>query len=411
MTTDPEKKDGEPEDERSQEADEEEERPTVAPPFDPVSFAKQVLGGRPSPHAGTKAARSAPPTASPTIVDAAPPVTMKSTPFGGMRAPAPTLTDPDDLEDARIRSVSMGSGVPARPTPTGILSLTNARVPSNLPPRPGAPPAPEAGATPSPVPMPPPAPLPSKEPPRKQSFGAIGAVDREWEELATRPPPPGFDERMTGPESAVAHEGLAAPAGPGGVRGAADGLPEAAEEDAATRPPPPMQQDLIEALGRGDEPPSTKEAPDLAARMGEAAVRSVPEPAGPAPTAASAPATHAEMNDRLALGDYTGALEIAERLLEIDPGDDAAKASVESCQATLKKMYTARIGPLDRVPVVMVGRDQLRWLSIDHRAGFVLSLVDGVSSLEMILDVSGMPELDALRILSELAQQRIISFR
>jgi hypothetical protein len=74
-------------------------------------------------------------------------------------------------------------------------------------------------------------------------------------------------------------------------------------------------------------------------------------------------------------------------------------------------MYTARIGPLDRVPMVMVARDQMRWLSIDHRAGFVLSLVDGVSSLEMILDVSGMPELDALRILSELAQQRIISFR
>jgi hypothetical protein len=59
----------------------------------------------------------------------------------------------------------------------------------------------------------------------------------------------------------------------------------------------------------------------------------------------------------------------------------------------------------------MVPRDQLRWLSIDHKAGFVLSLVDGVSSLEMIIDVSGMPELDTLRILSELAQQRIISVR
>ena len=45
----------------------------------------------------------------------------------------------------------------------------------------------------------------------------------------------------------------------------------------------------------------------------------------------------------------------------------------------------------DRVPVVMVAREQLRWLSIDHRAGFLLSHVDGVSSLEMILDVSGMP--------------------
>jgi hypothetical protein len=74
-------------------------------------------------------------------------------------------------------------------------------------------------------------------------------------------------------------------------------------------------------------------------------------------------------------------------------------------------MYSAKLGPLDRVPVVMVARDQLRWLSIDHRAGFVLSLIDGVSSLEMILDVTGMPQLDGLRILSELAQQRIIAIR
>jgi hypothetical protein len=83
----------------------------------------------------------------------------------------------------------------------------------------------------------------------------------------------------------------------------------------------------------------------------------------------------------------------------------------ENCRDVLRQMYTARIGPLEKVPIVMVPRDQLRWLSIDHKAGFVLSLVDGVSSVEMILDVSGMQELDALRILSELAQQRIISFR
>jgi hypothetical protein len=118
-----------------------------------------------------------------------------------------------------------------------------------------------------------------------------------------------------------------------------------------------------------------------------------------------------EMNDRMSLGDYTGALDIAEKLLLLDPDNEDALACAENCRGVLKQMYTARIGQLDRVPIVMVPRDQLRWLSIDHRAGFVLSLIDGVSSAEMILDVSGMPELDALRILSELVQQRIISFR
>jgi hypothetical protein len=120
---------------------------------------------------------------------------------------------------------------------------------------------------------------------------------------------------------------------------------------------------------------------------------------------------HKEMQERFALGDYSGALVMAESLLEENPTHVEAREYAESCRAVLQQMYAAKIGPLDRVPVVEVAREQLRWLSIDHRAGFVLSLVDGVSSLEMILDVSGMPSLDALRILYELVQQRIISLR
>lgn len=133
----------------------------------------------------------------------------------------------------------------------------------------------------------------------------------------------------------------------------------------------------------------------------------------PVPTNAQepSPSRAREMNDRMSLGDYSGALEIAEKILANDESDVGAKAVIETCRTVLRQMYATRIGPLDRVPVVMVPRDQLRWLSIDHKAGFVLSLVDGVSNLEMIIDVSGMPELDTLRILSELAQQRIIALR
>lgn len=298
--------------------DAEQDRPTVAPPFDPVAFAQEVLGGKPSPAAGTPAVKAAP--------NLGPPADRRTPPAGGARAPLPTLTDPAELEAARQKSAG-SKPVPQRPTPQGLLSLANARIPSNLPPR-----------------------------PKKQSTGAFAAVDREWEELATSPPPP-------------------------------------------------MQQDLIDAMAR-DTPPSTQDASELAALSAAqpAAARSVPPPP-------QAPPSAQEMNDRVSLGDYTGALEIAEKLLEIDHDDGPVKVCAESCRGVLKQMYTTRIGPLDRVPIVMVARDQLRWLSIDHRAGFVLSLVDGVSSLEMILDVSGMPELDALRILSELAQQRIISFR
>jgi hypothetical protein len=123
------------------------------------------------------------------------------------------------------------------------------------------------------------------------------------------------------------------------------------------------------------------------------------------------PAPIVEMRERYSLGDYTGALQIAEEIAHDHPGDAEALTCAESCRQVLVKMYTARIGPMDRVPVLMVAQNQLKWLSIDHRAGFVLSHIDGTSSLEMILDVSGMAPLDCLRILFELVQQRIVSLR
>lgn len=137
-----------------------------------------------------------------------------------------------------------------------------------------------------------------------------------------------------------------------------------------------------------------------------------PAPAAPVVTVSSAATEpESEMRDRFSLGDYSGALLVAEGLLEENPEHTEALRYAESCRNVLAQMYTARIGPLDRVPFIAVPREQLKWLSIDHRAGFVLSHVDGVSSLEQILDVSGMAPLDALRILYELAQQRVISFR
>ena len=119
----------------------------------------------------------------------------------------------------------------------------------------------------------------------------------------------------------------------------------------------------------------------------------------------------AEMRERFSLGDYTGALEMVELILADDPANLEAAECGENCRTVLENMYSAKLGPTDRVPMIIVPRTQMRWLSIDHRAGFILSLVDGTSSVEMLLDVSGMPRLDALRILHELVQQRIVAFR
>jgi hypothetical protein len=114
------------------------------------------------------------------------------------------------------------------------------------------------------------------------------------------------------------------------------------------------------------------------------------------------------MKDRYATGDFSGALIVAEGILETNPNHDEARRCQTRCTEVLAQMYLARLGSLAQVVRVAVSGDQIRWLSLDHRAGFLLSLVDGQSSIETLLDISGMPRLEALRILFGLLDQRVI---
>jgi hypothetical protein len=134
----------------------------------------------------------------------------------------------------------------------------------------------------------------------------------------------------------------------------------------------------------------------------------------PAVLMASAPASGreaeiTEMKDRYAMGDFTGALVVAEGMLEMNPDDIDAQRYAQSCRDVLTQMYSARLGALSQRVRVAVPGDQIRWLSLDHRAGFVLSLIDGSSTVEELLDISGMNRLDALRIIYTLFDQRVIA--
>jgi len=49
-------------------------------------------------------------------------------------------------------------------------------------------------------------------------------------------------------------------------------------------------------------------------------------------------------------------------------------------------------------------------MGLDHREGFILSLVDGVSTIGDIVAGCGMDELDALTVLDELQDRGLIVF-
>jgi hypothetical protein len=131
--------------------------------------------------------------------------------------------------------------------------------------------------------------------------------------------------------------------------------------------------------------------------------------AASAPPGAPSSTSLDEIRSRFEVGDCSGALLLAEAILETEPENAEALRYAERCQEVLQKMYVSRLGGLNRVPQVTTSAEQMRWLSLDHRAGFVLSLIDGTCTFDEILDISGMRRLDALRILFDLFQQNVIA--
>ena len=109
-----------------------------------------------------------------------------------------------------------------------------------------------------------------------------------------------------------------------------------------------------------------------------------------------------EIAELYALGDFTGALRVAELVLGQDPEHEEARSYAERCREHLVRMYTSKLGSVRRVPVLAVAARDVRWLGLDHLAGFVLSQVDGSSSVEEILDVCTMDRLETLKTLVEL---------
>jgi len=361
-------------------------RPTMAPPFDLATYAKEAMV--PSQGGGGAQPPSGP---------AAPPPESGEQPAASVPALVLSLPPPPPLPGrAAARASAFPPARPAAPKPptpsSRELDFSDA----------------------NPVTMPPPANRPTRSsgPARDEVTGERATPEWGKQERTTReglaplstimtplPPSSGAPSQRITPremqrleDELILSRAERAAAGPTSAQSSSDNLLSLANHRAPLLTPTRV-------------PVVTPPAGSAAAITGKGPAA---DNAGGAPAVAD---PVVEMQERFALGDYSGALVMAESMLDENPSHAEAREYAESCRSVLQQMYTARIGPLDRVPIVEVARDQLRWLSIDHRTGFILSLVDGVSSLEMILDVSGMPPLDALRMLFELVQQRIISVR
>ena len=133
----------------------------------------------------------------------------------------------------------------------------------------------------------------------------------------------------------------------------------------------------------------------------------------PAPAESVAPGEVARLATRLrelmSLDGFSPALEVATQLLRHDPQHAEARAAAARCRRQLEAMFASKLGDLRAVPRVQVRAGDVIWLDLDHRSGFVLAQVDGSSSFEEILEVSGMERLETMRILTELLAKGVIA--
>ena len=114
------------------------------------------------------------------------------------------------------------------------------------------------------------------------------------------------------------------------------------------------------------------------------------------------------VRDLVSLGDYTGALELCDKVLaRVQTHAEAHRVHGE-CEATLTQMFESTIGPMDGVPSVAIAQDEVIWLNLDHRAGFVLAQIDGRVSYDDLYAICGMARFDTAKILAQLIQEGVI---
>jgi hypothetical protein len=135
-----------------------------------------------------------------------------------------------------------------------------------------------------------------------------------------------------------------------------------------------------------------------------ASIRELPEERSPADAAFAD-----RMLERLAAGDYAGALMAAEALLRRLPRDADALDCAEMSRTELRRIYEARLGPLDRAPSIVMAPAAIAALTLDVFTGFLLSRIDGSTTLQDIAFARGMMPDHALRVLSELYLQGVIT--
>ncbi len=107
-------------------------------------------------------------------------------------------------------------------------------------------------------------------------------------------------------------------------------------------------------------------------------------------------------------GHLEAALELFETVARRDPDRLEVQGYVEMVRSKLLARYRDQLGDLDARPTVLLGRDEVLKYNLPATAGFLLSLVDGNTSVNDLVSLSGLDTFEALRVLAGLLDSGIV---
>ncbi len=93
--------------------------------------------------------------------------------------------------------------------------------------------------------------------------------------------------------------------------------------------------------------------------------------------------------------------------VEIDAGEEDLDTLTLEEQTAI---FQARLSPLSRTPRLAGEMRSLGPLVEDPKTAYILGFVDGLLPLETIIDVTGLPELDTLRVLDRMIALGVVVF-
>ena len=267
---------------------------------------------------------------------------------------------------------------------------------------------PSSGAS-EPTPTPPPGGEKSDTPLPDDEFLALGEELSASDESASSPPsePPSSTPPKSRSESTP------------GYRGEPMVAPSSAEtpapQDSNSQPPTGVFESK-ESSGNEDTNPFAHEAPTGvrdepmdAVEQSSFVLEEVDDQADVEDPEAAIDATLQEARNLYEDAEFEQAMELVEAVLEVDGESERARQLETQLESELERLYADELGSLMHTPSLSVSMAEVANLDLDHRAGFLISQIDGLLTFEDILDMSSMSRLETLTVLTKLYREDIIS--